>query len=75
VWGLRHWPAHEVRDLEPYTGLRLAFENAVLAGPHADLKRAAFAVAAELAAAVPFGELRFTPTASVWEHIDERAVA
>lgn len=75
LWGLRHWPTHEVRDLEPYAGLRLALANAVLAGPQADLKRAAFEVAAELAAAVPSAELRFTPSESVWEHIDERAVA
>jgi hypothetical protein len=75
LWSLRHWPTHEVRPLDAFCTLRLVLENAVLAGPQAELKLAAFPVAADLAAAVPAAELRFTPTESVWDEIDDRAVA
>lgn len=75
LWSLRHWPTNEVRPLDAYGGLRVVLENAVLAAPHGDLRRAAFEVAADLAAAVPVAELRFTPSENVWDEIDERAVA
>lgn len=75
LWSLRQWPTNEVRRLDALGALRIAIENAVLPSPDPDIKRAVFAVAADLAADASAAELRFTPVRSVWEHIDARAVA
>jgi hypothetical protein len=75
LWSLRQWPTNEVRRLEGLAAIRVALENAVLPSPDPDLKRDVFDVAVDLVAEVPVAELRFTPTTTVWEHIDERSVA
>jgi hypothetical protein len=75
LWSLKKWPTNEVRPLDPMATLRIAIENAVLADPDPGGKREVFAVAADLASAVPSAELRFVPTPEVWEEIDVRAVA
>lgn len=75
IWELRQWPQHQVRPLDRLGCLRLALEHSVLPSPDAAFKALVFGVAADLADDVPAAELRFTPTADVWEHIDERHVA
>jgi hypothetical protein len=75
LWSLRQWPTNQVRALDAVAGLRVAVDNAVLPSPDVAIKQSVFAVATELAAAVPAAELRFTPDSSVWEEIDVRAVA
>lgn len=75
LWSLRQWPRHEARTLDEMAALRIVLENAVMPSPDPDLKRDVFDVAVDIAADVPAAELRFTPTTTVWEHIDERSVA
>ncbi len=75
LWSLRQWPSHAIKPLERTDTLRLAFENAVLPAPDATLKRAVFDVAADLAQDIDSAELCFTPSATIWEMLDERRVA
>lgn len=75
LWSLVQHPANHVRPLDAAGCLRTALGNAVLPGPHPEFKRRAFEVAAALAAEVPAAELRFVPTESVWNVIDDCRVA